>query len=200
MLLVPKTSYAQKSEIVQYSGFVKNELLKALPYANIFIKNKKKMTYSDSKGMFSFIVAPGDTVIFSCIGYKKKELIIPDTIKNSFYNLDVVLKEDTMKIKPVTIYPWKNYEEFKQAVIDLKLPETDMDRAMKNIAIIRTQVYMVLKPEASVNYKNVMQQEYTKAMNYGLAPTISLLNPFAWGKFIEAIKNGDFSNDKQNNK
>jgi hypothetical protein len=41
-----------------------------------------------------------------------------------------------------------------------------------------------------------MAHHQSKLYHSGQAPPISLMNPFAWSKFIEAWKNGDFKRQK----
>jgi hypothetical protein len=44
-----------------------------------------------------------------------------------------------------------------------------------------------------------MNQQYTRMYYAGQYPSISLLNPVAWAKFIQAWKNGDFKRKEKRN-
>ena len=107
-----------------------------------------------------------------------------------------------MVIEAAEIYPWKSYEEFKEAFVNLKLPTDDMERARRNIALLRTQIIMDHDPDARENFKNVMEQQYRQTYTQGQFPSYQLLNPFAWAKFFEALKRGDYKSkkNKSNNK
>lgn len=189
-------TFGQENKLVQFSGVIRN--LKYEPVENVHIINLDKGTgtISNQKGMFSFIVRPADSILFRAVGYKSSLVYIPDTIKSSHYPRDVYLLNDTIQLAEVKIFPWKSYEEFKVAFVNLELPENDMQRAIKNIEIIKAQLNMDFEPNADLAFKNSMRQQYEKLYYAGQYPTISILNPFNWIKFFEALKAGDFKNDK----
>jgi len=103
---------------------------------------------------------------------------------------------DTIHLSEVKIFPWKTYEEFKVAFLNLELPDDDEKRAYKNIALIKAQLNMDFEPDADLSFKTAMQQHYDKLYYAGQYPSIPLLNPLNWAKFFEALKRGDFKNDK----
>jgi hypothetical protein len=117
-------------------------------------------------------------------------------VSNPFLQLDVMLEVDTLVMEAVEIYPWKSYEEFKRAFVELKLPTDDMERARRNIALLRTQIIMDYYPDARANFRNVMEQQYRQTYNQGQYPSYQILNPFAWAKFFEALKRGDYKSKK----
>jgi hypothetical protein len=183
---------ADKNDLIQLSGRLTNELLQPLPYAHVLVLNNYKGTITDKDGKYSFVVQENDTIMFSTVGYKRRTFIVPDTLKTPFYNLEVVLEVDTFTIGEVVIYPWKDYEEFKEAFLNLKLPDDDMERARRNIALIKTQIILDETPNARENYKYILEQQYRETFNQGMYPTYSIFNAFAWVKFFEALKRGDF--------
>lgn len=193
--LVP--SMAQDdNELIQITGRVFDEYLHPLPYAHILILNSDRGAITDREGKFSFIVVERDTIMFSTLGYKRSIVIVPDNLEKPFYTRDVLLQRDTFMIAEVEVYPWKDYEEFKEAFINLELPEDDLERARKNIALIKTQIILDNSPSASENFDHVMQQQYNETFNRGTYPTYQIFNVFAWSKFFQALKNGDFKNNK----
>ncbi|MGC9343777.1 MAG: hypothetical protein ACP5E3_13820 [Bacteroidales bacterium] len=187
--------YSQDDRLVQFSGVIRN--LKYEPVENVHIINLRKGTgtTSNRKGMFSFIVEPSDSILFRAIGYKNTLVHIPDSISDTHYPRDVYLLNDTIRLAEVKIFPWKSYEEFKVAFINLELPENDMQRAVRNIEIIKAQLNMDFEPNADLAFKNNTRQQYEKLYYAGQYPSISILNPFNWIKFFEALKAGDFKND-----
>src|SRR5688572_1513529 len=46
----------------------------ALPYVNVTVKNKQKGTITDTNGNFKLVTEPGDTLVFSFVGYKTVEV------------------------------------------------------------------------------------------------------------------------------
>jgi hypothetical protein len=190
-------SYSQEKDLIQYTGRVFNEYVQPLSFAHIIITNRGVGTISDKEGKFSFVVMPNDTIVFSSLGYKSARVIIPDTLNTKFYTRDVLIQADTIMIAELEIYPWKDYEEFKEAFVNLELPEDDMVRAQRNIALIKQQLDITTEPLPSANYRYMMDQNTWKSFNRGTYPTYQIFNVVAWTKFFEALKNGDFKNDKK---
>lgn len=187
-----KNDKTQKNNLVQISGRLTNELLQPLPYAHILVLNNYKGAITDKDGKYSFVVEVHDTIMYSTVGYKRKIITIPDTLKEPFYNPEIRLDVDTFTIREVVIYPWKTYEEFKEAFLNLKLPDDDIERARKNIALIKTQIILDETPNARENFNYILEQQYRETFNQGMYPTYSIFNAFAWVKFFEALKRGDF--------
>ncbi|MFO7656487.1 MAG: carboxypeptidase-like regulatory domain-containing protein [Bacteroidales bacterium] len=196
LTLIFALSYGQDEKLVQLTGRIKSELLQPLPFSHILIMNSMRGTITDSQGKFSMVTSAGDTVLFSSLGYKKKQFIIPDNLSEPFITMDIVLAEDTFMINEVVIYPWRNYEEFKQAFLNLELPDDDMERARKNIALLKTQIILENSPNARQNFQHVMNQQYQETFTQGTFPSYQIFNPLAWIKFFEAIKRGDYKNKK----
>ncbi len=181
-------------ELIQFTGRVINEFLQPVPFCHIVNIENSKGTVADKEGKFSFVVHKGDLIRFSSVGYKKSKVEIPDTLKEPFFVRDVLLTSDTILITEIEVYPWADYEEFKDAFINLELPEDDLDRARKNIALIKTQIIINNNPSARENFNQVMQQQFDQTSVRGTHPTYQIFNVFAWQKFFEALQNGDFKN------
>jgi hypothetical protein len=184
----------EKNDLVQFSGVVLDtDSLNPMPYTSILIKHTNRGTITDYFGYFSFVAQKNDTILFHSVGYKTAEFVIPDTLTNDRYSLIQVLIKDTIQLKEATVYPWPSVEQFKQAFLNLKIPEDDYERAMKNLAreeILERAEAMPM--DGSLNYKYAMQQWQSKLYYAGQAPPISILNPIAWAQFIRAWKNGEF--------
>jgi hypothetical protein len=182
----------QDKNLVQLTGRITNEVSEPLPFAHVLIMNNFRGTITDSEGKFSLVVEVYDTILFSTVGYKRKILTIPDTLPEPFLTTDIVLQEDTILIAEVRIYPWKSYEEFKNALLNLKLPDDDDERARRNIALIKTQIILDNEPNARENFQYVMEQQYRETFSRGMYPSYQIFNAFAWAKFFQALKRGDF--------
>jgi hypothetical protein len=192
-LLIPAALYAQEEKkLIQLSGKVMDEYLQPLPFAHILILNSYRGTITNNYGNFSLVVEERDSVLISSAGYKTRYITIPESPEDNFMDVNVILQVDTLVIQEAVIYPWKNYEEFRQAFLELKLPNDDMERARKNIALIRTQIIMDQEPSARANFRNIMEQQYKETFTQGTYPTYQLFNVMAWAKFFQALKRGDF--------
>jgi hypothetical protein len=187
---------AQEERLVQFTGRVFDEYIQPLPYAHIVILNSGRGTITDKEGKFSFVTVEKDTVMFSTMGFKKTIVVVPSQLEKPFYTRDVLMQHDTFTIAQVEIYPWRNYEEFKEAFLNLELPQDDLERARINIAMIKAQILLDNSPSPSQNFNFVMQKQLNETYNRGTYPTYQIFNAVAWAKFIEALRNGDFKNDK----
>ena len=192
--------YSQYDDkLVQFSGVVKSETGLSLPYVHIIILNNNRGTVTDINGMFSFVTNPNDTILFSSVGFKRQIFTIPDTVEGKFVDKIITLQTDTILIEEVMILPWKTYEEFKQAFIELRVEDKDMENAQRNIALLQKHISMYADDYVSpqINFNHYMQQKNTENMYRGMQPSTPLLNPLAWARFIESVKNGDLKDENK---
>ena len=177
---------------VQLTGIlVSTDSLLTIPFANVLIKNEEKGTISDFYGYFSLVANKGDTIIFSCLGYKKVTYIIPTETNKSFITVVQKLASDTIILKETKVYPWPSREQFKQAFLATDIPDDDIERAKKNIDNTFVDIMIAQMPnDGKENFKSFMndmeRQQYIMSGGFTLTP---ILNPFAWAAFIEAWKN-----------
>ena len=189
-----KSDNNKERKLIQFSGMVvESDSLKPVSFTSIMIKSSYRGTICDYFGYFSFVAEVKDTIEFSAISYKKATFIIPDSLTTSKYSLIQVLRKDTILLKETVIYPWPTKEQFKEAFLKLDVPDDDLERAKKNLARAEMKErFEGVAMDGSMNYKNQMQQQYSKLYYAGQLPPNNLLNPIAWAKFIQAWKNGDF--------
>ena len=204
LILIAATAFAQEKKpkvpekkgpsLIQFSGVVvEGNDLRPVPYTSIIVRNTHRGTISDFYGYFSFVARLNDTIEFSAIGFSPAQYIIPDTLTSNTYSLIQVLLKDTVYLRLTEVFPWPSKEQFKQAFLNLDLPEDDMARASKNMDRSDLKDQMVgMAMDASLNYKYSSQQYQSKLYYAGQYPPNNLLNPIAWAKFIKAWKNGDF--------
>ncbi|MBL0342103.1 MAG: carboxypeptidase-like regulatory domain-containing protein [Bacteroidetes bacterium] len=185
--------------LVQFSGvIVTGDSLKPIPFVSIVIKNSYRGTISDYNGFFSFVAQLQDTIEFAAIGFKKGVYIIPDTLSTDRYSLIKIMTRDTILLQETVIYPWPTKDQFKQAFLGLQVPDNDLERAKRNLALSEMRELMLNTPlDGSGNYKALMMEKQNKLYTAGQYPSISLLNPIAWAKFIEAWQRGDYKSKKK---
>lgn len=179
--------YSSQSKVIQFSGVVVNGAdSKPLPFSTVMILNHNRGTVADASGFFSFVAVVGDTVEFSTVGFSPRRLIIPDTIRHDAYSIVMPLEQDTIMLMETVIYPWPTKEKFREAFINLELPETEADiiRRNFNLALVREQAREG-KMDANMNYRSLMQQQTTQLYYQNQMVPNNLLNPFAWAQFIK---------------
>ena len=198
LLFLASVSFAQaqqkKGKLIQFSGVVvSGDSLQPIPFVNIMIKNTYYGTVSDYYGYFSFVAQENDVIEFSALGYKKNYFRIPDSLEEARYSLIQMLNGDTILLSTAVIYPWPTKEQFKQAFLNLELPNDDMARAQRNLEReAMRQRGETMGMDGAMNQKYYMQQRNSRMYYAGQLPPNNLLNPIAWAKFIQAWKNGDF--------
>lgn len=188
------TSAQKVPELVQFSGIIVSaDDLKPIPFAHIFIKKSSRGTISDFNGFYSFVARPNDTIVFTSIGYKSGLYVIPDTLTKTHYTMFQVMQTDTVFLSEAIIYPWPSPYQFKNAFLNLRVPDDDYDRALKNIAfMINKDNFLSLPMDGSDNFKNMIGMHRQNLYTIGQMPVNNLLNPFAWAAFIRAWQQGDF--------
>ena len=203
LILFPMLVNAQRTQeeleqyykgLVQFSGaVVTGDSLRPVAYTHIIDRNTGFGTISDYYGYFSFVARKGDTITFSAIGFKKGTFIIPDTIHSNRYTMFQVMASDTVYLSETVIYPWPTKEQFKEAFLNVKIPDDDLEIARKNLERYELYVRAQAMPmDGSMNYRNYIDQTTSKLYYAGQTQPISLLNPFAWAQFIQAWQDGKF--------
>ncbi|HDZ41666.1 MAG TPA: hypothetical protein ENH59_08325 [Bacteroidetes bacterium] len=180
---------------VQVHGIVFDNENTPVRYVNIISRCLRTGTETDERGIFSIISYPGDTLIFSSIGYQPAFIRIPPGVDSPVYTVDLMMNIDTINIGSVLVLPWRTYEEFKRAVVEYVSPmEIEITNMENNLALIKSQINkdMDITPEAGHRY--AMQQEAERIMTRNQTPVNNLFNPFAWAKFIDGLKNGLLKN------
>ena len=181
------------STLIQFSGvFLDADSLTPVPWVNIVVVNRKKGTTTDYRGGFSFVAHQGDTIQFTCIGYKPFQCTIPDTLSTKRYTLVQLFSKDTYNLPEAVIFPWPSKEDFREAFLELYIPDDDMERARQNLEQAELRDRITGIPNwGSINYKH-SNQMYMERMYYaGQPPAMTIFNPFAWAEFFRALKNGE---------
>ncbi len=185
-------------ELIQFSGVVVTaDSIRPVSFAHILISNTNRGTISDFYGYFSFVAQKLDTIVFSAVGFKSDRFIIPDTITGHRYSLIQVMTRDTIMLAETVVYPWPTVEQFKEAFLTLEIPDDDIEIARKNLDKEEMRMRAEnFRMSSSMNYRQYMDRQTSKLYYAGQTQPISILNPFAWAKFIKAWREGKFKREK----
>ena len=181
---------------MQFSGIIYNiDSNVVVPYVTVTNRSKQNKTVSANfQGYFSFVASEGDTIVFSSVGYRREALVIPPNREDKSYTVIVKMKPEVVNLPMVTVLPWASVDEFTKEFMSLKFADDDLEIAKKNVT--RSSLMAMAKnlprdgqEMRGINFQNNHIALTNKAMNMRMANP--LLNPFAWGSFIQQIINGE---------
>ena len=176
--------------LVQFSGVVVTDSLAPVPFTNIMVRNTYRGTMSDVYGYFSFVAQEGDTLLFSAVGFKRSQYVVPTDLPENKYSMIHVLQPDTVMLAEQKVYPWPSKEQFRDAFLNLRLADDDYQIAMKNLSPAEMVQRMEnLPPDAYQSFQYQMAMDHTKLYYSGGTPVINLFNPIAWAQFLQAWQN-----------
>lgn len=199
-ILFSVTAFAQQKpaqeKLIQFSGIITDiDSTNVIPYVTMTnLSANSKRVAADYRGYFSFIVNPGDTILFTAIGYKKFSTIIPQSTPDSKYTIMVKLKAEVINLPTVRVFPWATTEEFTKDFLSMKIADDDMAIAKRNLSrsSINGMIQALPRDAQEIGSQNY-RYNFDRMINKNMVQTNPLLNPFAWGKLMQSIFDGDRS-------
>lgn len=176
--------------IIQVSGLVmtadSSDVIRGM---NIFNPYNGRGTYSDIKGWFSWPFLAGDTILFSAIGFKNRQIIIPEDAPEQ-YTIIMAMEEEVVNLPDVEISPFPTEEIFKEAILAMNLNE-DQENVLRSFepAVVQEMVRtMPIEGSPDLNYRYMMNLQFDNLRQRTGPRANPLLNPFAWARFIKSLK------------
>ena len=191
---------AQERKIVQFTGIISDvESQHPVPYVSIVnLSYQNQFFTANHQGFFSFVAHEGDTIQLSSVGYRNAQVIIPKTSEDKYTAL-IKMTPDLISLPAVHLLPWASVEEFNIAFMNLNVASDDQLLAKENLS---RQSLMEMSKTIPLN-ADEMQTFNSNQAHIGLTnkninqrANNPLLNPFAWGQFINQIKRGNESRKK----
>lgn len=183
---------------VELTGVIMSaDSLRYLPFVTIFVHNKDIGTTSNERGIFTLIVDKGDTLEFSCVGFRKKRYIIPKELSSYRYSVIQLMAQDTFYLPNTIIRPSLSKEEFDKAFKTWDIPDDKYEVARKNTEFqtMRMLAFTIPKDggENQGAYQKILQ---SKTYWAGQQPPMTIFSPLAWYEFYKSWKRGDFRRKK----
>lgn len=194
---VSAQSQEEQDSLIQISGSVLDGTTEEpLPLTNVYTKEDTRRGVStDSKGFFTLIVEKGATIIFSAIGYREVEFVVPDTLLENRYFIVQTMSQDTINLPEMVVYPWPSKEDFKREFLAMDVT-TDLERrASKNIAHIQEILEVQKSTITDSGNKTLGYTLRQKAKKNGESQPKKIFDPTAWGNFFKSLK-GIFKKNK----
>ncbi len=192
---LPAWSQGERKAIM-FTGIVVGGEQERLPRASIIIPRAGKGTLADLDGYFSIPVFPGDSIVFTYVGYKNQYFKIPTGMNRETFSAIIAMREDIQMLAEVRVWPYNTEEEFKKAFLEMRLPDqADRDALAKSTdPDYINRMAMMVPNNAQTNFRHSMDQQLFGRESYankGFSTTMPFLNPFAWANFIKGVKKGD---------
>lgn len=180
-------------KFVQLTGIVITDSLYRVPFTKVSDMTTRRGTIADYFGYFALVVHPGDTIQFSCLGYKKKTYVVPDTLTVKSISLVQLMTEDTITIDPIDVYPWPSKEQFADAFVNMDIPDDELRLAQQRLSPQEMAfVGALLTADGTNSYNSYRVRQAQALYTRGQSPQNNLLNPAAWSDFVKGIGTGRY--------
>src|SRR5690606_12964891 len=167
--------------------------LRSVPGTIVMVKNQNRGVESTNMGVFAIVAHKGDTLLFSALGFKPKQYIVPKNINGHYFSMIQLMVQDTFYLPETIIRPVPSKEQFDYAFKHWHIPDDKYEIARKNTnALILRALAVTLPRDGRENQAVYQQLQAQKAVYYGQSPPTNIMNPIACAEFFEAWKRGDF--------
>ena len=199
----PEKKDSGKKHLIQFSGLVVTNMegnIVPVPYASIFLPEKKRGTYADYRGFFTIVVERGDVIRFNCIGFDPVTKTVPDTLSQNRYSIVQIMAQDTLTLSEVVIFPWPSREHFKIEFLKMDVTPELQRIAAANVAneyMAEARKNPDIVPYGGRESANFYLRQQSREYVYiGQTPPMNIFSPLAWAQFFKAWKDGDFKKKK----
>lgn len=188
---------AQDKRILQFSGLISSvggDL--PVPYVTVTNLSYNNQAHgANHEGYFTFVAHVGDTLRFTSVGFETLEYVIPNTTSDK-YTAKISMKSMVIELPAITPFPWASIEEFNMAFMALDVSDDAMARVRRSLSPDALAALSSVVPRSGeeMHMYNSMQRHINMTnKNINQKYANPLLNPFAWGSFINSIVKGDYS-------
>jgi hypothetical protein len=193
------TAQLAPDSVIQIDGVTMTaDSLRAVADVIVEVKGKNRGTETAYTGVFSMVCEKGDTLKFSCIGFRSKEFVIAKDLKGDLFSMIQLMVQDTFYLPETIIRPLPSKERFNYAFQHWQVPNDQYELARRNTNAYMLRALAYTMPiDGRTAQSRLMAQQANQAVYYGQQQPMNILSPIAWGQFFEAWKRGDFR--KQSN-
>ncbi|WKN42675.1 carboxypeptidase-like regulatory domain-containing protein [Tunicatimonas pelagia] len=182
--------------LITISGVVFSmDSITALPYVTVYDNQLSEGTISDSVGYFSLNVYPEDTIVFSSVGYKTAEFVVPDYLAGDQYSIVQGLVRDTVILEEVLVYSLPTTSKFMESFSDRQL---DFEKRTESM---QTELKSILEEDIILGkYQPQSPNDgITRMYNaeWGLVPPNNFLNPMRWSQFVKDLRRHNTRDQKK---
>lgn len=108
---------------IRLKGEIRDSLQNPVSYAHIFSKSGNEGWISDYYGKYRIDAVAGDTLIVTAISYHRRLIPVPKE-STAPVPMDIILTNDTVNLKELTVRPWPaTYEDLKRAFMKVEIDD-----------------------------------------------------------------------------
>lgn len=172
-----------------------------MPYVTIAVEGTSRGTYTNWDGFFSLVVEKGETIVFSYVGYKTIQYVVPDTLSTNRYSIFQIMTFDNILLPETVIYPWPDKDNYHAEFLAMNVNNEITDRIQENLdKRVLASLYDKVPVDGKESTQSFMRQNAATYYYQGQTRPIQLMNVMAWKQFIEAWKAGKFKKKKDDDK
>lgn len=188
-----------EDDIVQLTGItITADSLRVIPNTTVSVKNKFRGVISSDLGVFSIVCLKGDTLEFTCVGFRPKTYIVPRRIQGQYFSMIQLMVQDTFYLPETIVRPLPQRGQFDYAFRNWQIPDDQYELARKNTDALTLRALAYTLPRDGKENQAAYQAGLARdAIYYGQTRPSNLFNPLAWAEFFEAWKRGDYRKKNQ---
>lgn len=187
--------YFSTKSIVEVSGIVlSSDSAHPVSNAVISVLHQNRGVQSNESGIYSLVCHPGDTLLFSSVGFKSSLFTLPTDFHGRFYNRIQLMVQDTFFLPETVVHALPTGDAFVYAFKYWPVIPTPEDRALERFNKNEVNYLRATLPmNGAENSTYFQQQQAVQGQYYGqVRAGVGLMSPLSWAQFFEAWKRGDF--------
>lgn len=190
---LPSTNIYRDSVVQLYGVIMTADSLKAIPFASVVVKNKGRGTITNNDGVFSIAVNKGENIVFTCIGFKDRTILIPKNLEGNQYSVIQLMVNDTNFLPATILKPRPTRAQFERDFVNAKVTDDLYETARKNTSESQKRIILASLPRDGKEAVGAsLTNQASKYYYSGQLPPMNILNPAAWKSFIDSWKRGDY--------
>ena len=125
MFFIFSSSYGQEWEGGRIFGNVTDGNGEVLKNVHVIDRTTFIGTTTNNSGGYDILVNDNDTILFSYLGFKSEEFIVPDLLKGGSFRLDIKMAVDTLLLQSAVVYPFPaNAAALEKDLLTIEIPDT----------------------------------------------------------------------------
>lgn len=189
---------SRSDSVVQLYGVVMSaDSLRGLDATSVIVIGTGRGTITNDQGVFSIVVLKGDTIRFSSVGFKDKQIIIPRNLTGNQHSVIQLMVNDTAYLPATILKPRPTRAQFERDFVNTDVPADALEIARRNNDEATRKALLMSLPTDGTEAMNTQIRKQAQSYYYsGQLPPQNIFNPVAWAEFIQAWKRGDFKRNK----